>query len=72
MSNNNRIHELLEFFKTNPPPEEVYDRYYDENVVVQENLQPARVGRSLSIERQKLMNANIREINDFQRSLKSY
>jgi hypothetical protein len=65
MSNNNRIHELLEFFKTNPPPEEVYDRYYDENVVVQENLQPPRVGRSLSIERQKLMNANIQEINDF-------
>jgi hypothetical protein len=54
MSNNNRIHELLEFFKTNPPPEEVYDRYYDENVVVQENLQLPRVGRSLSIERQKL------------------
>jgi ketosteroid isomerase-like protein len=65
MSTNNRIHELLEFFKTNPPPEEIYDRYYDENVVVQENLQPPRVGRSLSIERQKLMNANIREINDF-------
>jgi ketosteroid isomerase-like protein len=65
MSTNNRIHELLEFFKTNPPPEEVYDRYYDENVVVQENLQPPRIGRAMSIERQKLMNANIREINDF-------
>ncbi|MGL5943079.1 MAG: nuclear transport factor 2 family protein [Waterburya sp.] len=65
MSINNRIHELLEFFKTNPPPEEVYERYYDENVVVQENLQPSRVGRTMSIERQKLMNANIREINDF-------
>jgi hypothetical protein len=64
MSTNNRIHELLEFFKTNPPPEEIYDRYYDENVVVQENLQPPRVGRLLSIERQKLMNANIQEIND--------
>lgn len=56
---------LLEFFKTNPPPEEVYERYYDENVVVQENLQPPRVGRALSIERQKLMNANVKEINDF-------
>jgi hypothetical protein len=65
MSVNNRIHELLEFFKTNPPPEEVYERYYDENVVVQENLQPPRVGRALSIERQKLMNANIKEIHDF-------
>jgi len=39
MSVNNRIYELLEFFKTNPPPEEVYERFYDENVVVQENLQ---------------------------------
>jgi hypothetical protein len=35
MSSNNRTHELLEFFKTNPPPEEVYERYYDENVFVQ-------------------------------------
>ncbi len=65
MSTNNRIHELLEFFKTNPPPEEVYERYYEENVVVQENLQPPRIGRAMSIERQKLMNANIREIHDF-------
>jgi ketosteroid isomerase-like protein len=65
MSTNNRILELLDFFKTNPPPEEVYERYYDENVVVQENLQPARVGRALSIERQKLMNANVKEIHDF-------
>lgn len=61
----NRIHELLEFFKTNPPPEEVYEQFYDENVVVQENLQPPRVGRALSIERQKLMNANVKEIHDF-------
>jgi hypothetical protein len=65
MSVNNRINELLEFFKTNPPPEEVYKRYYDENVVVQENMQPPRVGRALSIERQKLMNANVKEIHDF-------
>jgi hypothetical protein len=65
MSENNRIHELLEFFKTNPPPEEVYERYYDENAIVQENLQPPRVGCALSIERQKLMNANIQEIHDF-------
>jgi ketosteroid isomerase-like protein len=65
MSANNRIHELLEFFKTNPLPEEIYESYYDENVVVQENLQPQRVGRAISIERQKLMNANIKEIHDF-------
>jgi ketosteroid isomerase-like protein len=57
--------ELLEFFKTNPPPEEVYNRYYAEDVVVQENMQPPRVGRALSIERQKLMNANVKEIHNF-------
>jgi ketosteroid isomerase-like protein len=65
MSTTNRIHELLEFFKTNPPPQEVYNRYYDENVMVQENLQPPRVGRALSIERQQLMNANVKELHDF-------
>jgi hypothetical protein len=65
MSINNRIHELLEFSKTNPSPEELYERYYDENVVVQENLQPPRFGRAISIERQKLMNANIKELHDF-------
>ncbi|MGL4621552.1 MAG: SnoaL-like domain-containing protein [Waterburya sp.] len=65
MSANNRMHELIEFFKTNPPPEEVYERYYDENVVVQENMQPSRIGRALSIERQKLMNENVKEIHDF-------
>ena len=65
MSNANRMLELLEFFKTNPPAEEVYERYYDEHVVVQENMQPPRVGRALSIERQKLMNANIAEIHSF-------
>jgi hypothetical protein len=65
MSVNNRMHELIEFFKTNPPPEAVYEQFYDENVVVQENLQLPRVGRKLSIERQKLMNANIKEVHDF-------
>jgi ketosteroid isomerase-like protein len=62
---NNRILELLEFFKTNPPPEVIYERFYDENVIVQENMQPPRVGRAMSIERQKLMNANIKELHDF-------
>jgi ketosteroid isomerase-like protein len=65
MTMNNRMLELLEFSKTNPPPEEVYERYYDENVIVQENMQPPRVGRAISIERQKLMNANIKEVHDF-------
>jgi hypothetical protein len=65
MSESNRMLELLEFFKTNPPPEEVYERYYSEDVVVQENMQPPRVGRALSIDRQKLMNANVKEIHDF-------
>jgi ketosteroid isomerase-like protein len=59
------MHELMEFIKTNPPPEETYGKYYDENVVVQENLQPQRVGRAISIERQKLMNANIKEVHNF-------
>jgi hypothetical protein len=62
----NRVQELLEFFKSNPPVEQVYERFYDENVVVQENLQPPRIGRTLSIERQQRMNANVKEIHDFQ------
>jgi hypothetical protein len=33
-------------------------------VVVQENLNPPRVGRAISIDRQKRMNANIKEIHD--------
>ncbi len=61
-----RVQELLEFFKSNPPVERVYERFYDENVVVQENLQPPRIGRTLSIERQQRMNANVKEIHDFQ------
>ncbi|AFY96484.1 nuclear transport factor 2 family protein [Chamaesiphon minutus] len=65
MSTNNRMHELIEFFKTNPPPEAIYEEYYAENVVVRENQQPPRVGRALSIERQKLMNANIKEVHEF-------
>jgi hypothetical protein len=34
-------------------------------VVVQENLQPSRVGRALSVERQKRMNANVQELHEF-------
>ena len=60
-----RVQELLDFFKTNPPVEEIYERFYDENVVVQENLEAPRVGRALSIERQKRMNANVKEIHNF-------
>jgi protease II len=60
-----RVQELLDFLQTNPPAEQVYERFYDEKVVVQENLQPPRVGRSLSIERQKQMNANIKEVHFF-------
>ncbi len=36
-----------------------------ENVVVQENLQAPRVGRALSIDRQKQMNATVQELHDF-------
>jgi hypothetical protein len=64
MSINNRMYELQEFSKTNPSPAAVYEEFYDENVVVQENLQPPRVGRALSIERQQLMNANIKEVHN--------
>jgi ketosteroid isomerase-like protein len=60
-----RVQELLEFLKTNPTPEQVYETFYAEDVVVQENPQPPRVGQSLSIERQKRMNANTKEAHDF-------
>lgn len=65
MSVRERVQELLDFLKTNPSVEQVYERFYDENVVVQENLQPPRVGRAVSIERQKRMNANTQEVHEF-------
>lgn len=64
MTLRDRVQELLDFQKTNPPVEEIYERFYDENVVVQENLETPRVGRTLSIERQKRMNANIKEVHN--------
>lgn len=60
-----RVQELLAFLSTNPTPEQVYGTFYAEDVVVQENLQPPRVGRSLSIERQQRMNANVKELHEF-------
>lgn len=60
-----RVQELLEFLATNPSPEQVYEKFYAEDVVVQENLQPPRFGRSLSIERQQRMNANLKEVHEF-------
>ncbi len=60
-----RVQELLDFQKTNPSVEEIYERFYDENVVVQENMQPPRIGRLMSIDRQKRMNANVKEVHDF-------
>ncbi|MCC5635371.1 nuclear transport factor 2 family protein [Nostoc sp. CHAB 5844] len=65
MTLRDRVQELLDFQKTNPTVEQLYEEFYDENVVVQENLQPPRVGRALSIERQKQMNANVKEVHDF-------
>ncbi len=65
MNLGDRVQELLDFQKTNPTAEESYERFYDENVVVQENLQPPRVGRALSIDRQKQMNANVQEVHEF-------
>ncbi|MBD2102567.1 nuclear transport factor 2 family protein [Leptolyngbya sp. FACHB-261] len=60
-----RVQELLDFLKTSPPAEQVYERFYAEDVVVQENLQAPRVGRAMSIERQLRMNANVKEVHDF-------
>ncbi len=65
MNLRDRVQELLEFQKINPTVEEIYERFYDENVVVQENLQAPRIGRALSIDRQKQMNANVQELHDF-------
>ncbi|AFY42405.1 nuclear transport factor 2 family protein [Nostoc sp. PCC 7107] len=65
MTLRDRVQELLDFQKTNPTTAQIYEEFYDENVVVQENLQPPRVGRALSIERQKQMNANVKEVHDF-------
>ncbi|MBD0333893.1 MAG: nuclear transport factor 2 family protein [Cyanobacteria bacterium Co-bin13] len=65
MNLRDRVQELLDFQKTNPTVEESYERFYEENVVVQENLQPPRVGRALSIERQRQMNANVQDIHEF-------
>lgn len=64
MALRDRVQELLDFLKTNPPVEQVYERFYDDNVVVQENLQPPRVGRAMSIERQQRMNANVKEVHE--------
>ena len=61
-----RVQELLNFFQTNPPVREIYERFYDENVVVQENMQSPRVGREMSIDRQEKMNTNVKEVHSFQ------
>jgi hypothetical protein len=65
MTLRDRVQELLDFQKTNPPVEQIYERFYDENVVVQENLQAPRVGRAISIDRQQRMNANVKEVHEF-------
>lgn len=63
MSLRDRVQELLDFQKTNPPVEQIYERFYDENVVVQENLQTPRVGRAISIDPQHRMNVNVKELH---------
>ena len=60
-----RVEQLVDFLKTNPPIEEVYMRFYADNMVFQENLLAPRYGRALSIERQQHINANIKEVHDF-------
>lgn len=64
MNLRDRVQELLAFQQTNPTVEAIYGRYYAEDVVVQENLNPPRVGRDLSIDRQLKMNANIKEVHE--------
>lgn len=58
------VQRLLDFQTTNPTIEQIYEQFYDENVIVQENLQPPRIGRAMSIDRQKQMNANVKEVHD--------
>lgn len=65
MTLRDRVQELLDFQKTNPPVEQIYERFYDEKVVVQENLQAPRIGRAVSIDRQQQMNANVKEVHEF-------
>ena len=48
MTLHERVQELLNFQKTNPTVKEIYERFYDEAVVVQENIQPPRTGRAMS------------------------
>lgn len=59
-----KVQELLAFQQTNPTVQEIYERFYDENVIVQENLQPPRQGRAISIDRQNQMNANVKEVHE--------
>ncbi|MBC8121849.1 MAG: nuclear transport factor 2 family protein [Gemmatimonadaceae bacterium] len=66
MTTQTRVQDLLNFLRTNPPPEQVYGQFYDEQVVVQENSQPPRIGRAMSIARQLRMNANVKELHAFE------
>jgi hypothetical protein len=56
---------LLELVKNRASVEEVYETFYHEDCVSQENQLPPRKGRALSIERQNKVNAALKEIHDF-------
>ena len=65
MNTRESVMALLEFVKRRASVEEVYETFYHEDCVSQENQLPPRKGRALSIERQNKVNAALKEIHDF-------
>jgi hypothetical protein len=65
MNTRESVMALLELVKNRASVEEVYETFYHEDCVSQENLLPPRKGRALSIERQNKVNAALQEIHDF-------
>ncbi len=65
MSTRESVAALLELVKRRASVEEIYETFYDENCISQENQLPPRKGRALSIERQNKVNAALAEIHDF-------
>jgi hypothetical protein len=65
MNTRESVMALLELVKNRASVEEVYETFYHEDCVSQENQLPPRKGRALSIERQNKVNAALKEIHDF-------
>jgi ketosteroid isomerase-like protein len=59
-----QVEEFLQFFQTHSAVETI-ERWYHEDVVMQENMQQPRVGRAISLERQRRAAAAVRETHDF-------